>query len=102
MTRLLSVTARGHSNHFLFDRSQYSTFSLKLIPSSHESILGEDFLSVTQLVQEIDNGDIVLPAIQRNFVWGEDQIEILLDSLFRGYPVGKRWLGLSEQFRAFC
>ncbi|WP_421418890.1 GmrSD restriction endonuclease domain-containing protein [Agrobacterium tumefaciens] len=45
-------------------------------------------MSVTQLVQEIDNGDIVLPAIQRNFVWGEDQIEILLDSLFRGYPVG--------------
>ncbi|NTA18957.1 GmrSD restriction endonuclease domain-containing protein [Agrobacterium tumefaciens] len=45
-------------------------------------------MSVTQLVQEIDNGDIVLPAIQRNFVWGEEQVAVLLDSLFRGYPVG--------------
>lgn len=45
-------------------------------------------LSITQLVQEIDNGEIVLPAIQRDFVWAEDQITTLLDSLFRGYPVG--------------
>lgn len=45
-------------------------------------------MSVTQLVQEIDNGDIVLPAIQRDFVWSEEQIATLLDSLFRGYPVG--------------
>ena len=45
-------------------------------------------MSITQLTQEIDIGDVVLPAIQRDFVWGDDQIFVLLDSLFRGYPVG--------------
>ncbi|MGR9253034.1 GmrSD restriction endonuclease domain-containing protein [Rhizobium leguminosarum] len=45
-------------------------------------------MSITQLVQEIDAGEIVLPAIQRDFVWSEDQIETLLDSLLRGYPIG--------------
>lgn len=45
-------------------------------------------MSIYELVNEIDNGDIVLPAIQRDFVWDEDRIELLLDSMFRGYPVG--------------
>jgi hypothetical protein len=30
----------------------------------------------------------VLPAIQREFVWGTDQICMLFDSLLRGYPFG--------------
>src|SRR6185437_4549450 len=45
-------------------------------------------MSIFELVNEIDNGEIVLPAIQRDFVWDEDRIELLFDSLFRGYPVG--------------
>jgi len=45
-------------------------------------------MSIFQLINEIDNGEIVLPAIQRDFVWDTDRIEELLDSLFRGYPVG--------------
>lgn len=45
-------------------------------------------MSIFELVNEIDNGDIVLPAIQRDFVWDEERIELLFDSMFRGYPVG--------------
>jgi hypothetical protein len=30
----------------------------------------------------------VLPTIQRDFVWDEERIVKLFDSLFRGYPVG--------------
>ncbi|WP_200944563.1 DUF262 domain-containing protein [Geodermatophilus sp. Leaf369] len=30
----------------------------------------------------------LLPAIQREFVWGPDQIRRLMDSLMRGYPIG--------------
>lgn len=45
-------------------------------------------MSIFQLVNEIANGEIVLPAIQRDFVWSEGRIERLFDSLFRGYPVG--------------
>lgn len=45
-------------------------------------------MSIFELVNEIENNEIVLPAIQRDFVWDEDRIELLFDSLFRGYPVG--------------
>lgn len=45
-------------------------------------------MSIFELVNEIDDGEIVLPAIQRDFVWDEDRIELLFDSIFRGYPVG--------------
>lgn len=45
-------------------------------------------MSIYELINEIDHEDIVLPAIQRDFVWDESRIELLLDSIFRGYPVG--------------
>ena len=45
-------------------------------------------MSIFELINEIDNGEIVLPAIQRDFVWDENRIELLFDSIFRGYPVG--------------
>lgn len=39
-----------------------------------------------QLLDEL-NRDIYLPHIQRPFVWGEEQVRKLLDSLLRGYPI---------------
>ncbi|QBK29875.1 DUF262 domain-containing protein [Roseitalea porphyridii] len=45
-------------------------------------------MSVSTLLDGIEKGRIVLPAIQRDFVWNEDRIEKLFDSLFRGYPIG--------------
>ena len=44
--------------------------------------------SILSLVAKVHEGTLVLPDIQRSFVWSEDQIYELLDSLFRGYPVG--------------
>jgi hypothetical protein len=29
----------------------------------------------------------LLPTIQRKFVWSSDQIEVLFDSVMRGYPI---------------
>ncbi|MCC6756199.1 MAG: DUF262 domain-containing protein, partial [Solirubrobacterales bacterium] len=40
------------------------------------------------VLNEIEQGDIVLPAIQRSFVWDEGQTERLLDSVMRCYPIG--------------
>ena len=34
------------------------------------------------------SGEIAIPEIQRPFVWNTTQVRNLLDSLFRGYPVG--------------
>jgi uncharacterized protein with ParB-like and HNH nuclease domain len=45
-------------------------------------------MSIFQLVNEIADNEIVLPAIQRDFVWDEERVERLFDSVLRGYPNG--------------
>jgi len=40
------------------------------------------------LLAQIENDVIVLPAMQRPFVWKDDRIYRLVDSLLRGFPVG--------------
>ena len=40
------------------------------------------------MVEQVRNEDVVLPAIQRDFVWSEEKAEKLFDSIMRGYPVG--------------
>jgi hypothetical protein len=45
-------------------------------------------MSIIGTLNQIKNGEVVLPAIQRDFVWSETQICNLLDSILRGYPVG--------------
>lgn len=43
---------------------------------------------ISELLRNIAENKILLPAIQRSYVWKEDQISSLLDSLMRGYPTG--------------
>ena len=43
---------------------------------------------ISSLITQIDNDEIVLPAIQRDFVWNEDRIAKMFDSIMRGYPLG--------------
>jgi uncharacterized protein with ParB-like and HNH nuclease domain len=45
-------------------------------------------MSIYSLLNQIKSKEVVLPAIQREFVWSEDKIIKLLDSAMRGYPVG--------------
>ena len=45
-------------------------------------------LTINNVIQEIDSKRYLLPSIQREFVWGTDQIEKLFDSLMRDYPIG--------------
>lgn len=45
-------------------------------------------MNIISLLNQIDSKDIVLPAIQRDFVWEEDKIQKLMDSILRGYPIG--------------
>lgn len=45
--------------------------------------------SVLSLLNRIrKDGEIVLPDVQRDFVWTQDQIRQLFDSVMRGYPIG--------------
>lgn len=44
--------------------------------------------TIITLLNQVKDNEIVLPAIQRDFVWTEGQTENLLDSIMRGYPIG--------------
>ena len=45
--------------------------------------------SVAQLTSAIDSGALALPDIQRPFVWPQTKVRDLLDSMYRGFPVGQ-------------
>lgn len=45
-------------------------------------------MNIITLLNQINSGEIVLPAIQRDFVWNESKIQTLMDSIARGYPIG--------------
>lgn len=44
-------------------------------------------ITIKEAVDAIDARTYLLPAIQRKFVWSSDQIEVLFDSIMRGYPI---------------
>jgi uncharacterized protein with ParB-like and HNH nuclease domain len=44
-------------------------------------------IPIRQAVQNVIDDKYVLPAIQREFIWEPEQIELLFDSLLRGYPI---------------
>lgn len=50
--------------------------------------LGERSMTISRLLEDIESGLTVLPAIQRDFVWDDDKITYLFDSIIRGYPIG--------------
>jgi uncharacterized protein with ParB-like and HNH nuclease domain len=45
-------------------------------------------VTIANIIQKIDYQTLLLPAIQREFVWNHNEIEILFDSLMRDYPIG--------------
>ena len=45
-------------------------------------------ISISTILANIDSGMIAIPEIQRPFVWKRSKVRDLLDSLYKGYPVG--------------
>ena len=43
---------------------------------------------IASLLTDVTKGNIKIPVFQREYVWTDDQIMSLLDSIYRGYPVG--------------
>lgn len=56
------------------------------IPDKGEITNGD--LSYNELIDHIDDGVIHIPEFQREFVWTEQKILDLLDSIYKSYPVG--------------
>jgi len=45
-------------------------------------------LSIVQILSDVYNGRIRIPDFQRSPVWDANDVEMLLDSIYRGYPLG--------------
>lgn len=57
--------------------------------SNGSQIFGHNPWTVSKLVNGVDDGTIRLPDIQRPFVWRNAKVRDLIDSMYRGYPVGE-------------
>ena len=44
--------------------------------------------AVTQLLEDVRAERIAIPELQRPFVWDSVKVRDLMDSLYKGYPVG--------------
>ena len=53
-----------------------------------KTLFSDTTSNVMLLVEQIKQGDLALPDIQRPFVWPATKVRDLLDSMYRGYPVG--------------
>ena len=45
-------------------------------------------MNISGILDQIDEGAIVLPVFQRGYVWNREQVRSLMDSLYRGHPIG--------------
>lgn len=45
-------------------------------------------LTIRNLIDRVYSGDIRIPAFQRDFVWASDQVAFLIDSIYKGFPIG--------------
>ena len=53
-----------------------------------EQIFSNTTLTVNQLIEKIDTGELGLPELQRPFIWKDSKVRDLFDSLMHGYPIG--------------
>ena len=62
-----------------------------------------EVLHLPTLFRRVSEGDIRIPGFQRGLVWNREQIRALLDSVYRGYPIGSLlfWTASSGLFKPF-
>lgn len=44
--------------------------------------------SIRGIINKIQNGEIRIPSFQRGYVWGYDNVAFLMDSIYKGFPIG--------------
>lgn len=45
-------------------------------------------VSIEDVVGWVKSGEIAIPEIQRPFVWSTTKVRDLIDSLYKGFPIG--------------
>ena len=60
-------------------------------------------LNIKEMIDAIYRKKYLLPAIQREFVWSQEQVIRLFDSLMRDYPIGSFlfWSVKEENIKKF-
>ena len=53
-----------------------------------QQIFSNTTLTVNQLIEKIDTGELGLPELQRPFIWKDSKVRDLFDSMMKGYPIG--------------
>ncbi len=53
-----------------------------------QQIFSNTTLTINQLIEKIDTGELGLPELQRPFIWKDSKVRDLFDSMMRGYPIG--------------
>jgi uncharacterized protein with ParB-like and HNH nuclease domain len=54
-------------------------------------------VKVKQLIDDYRSGRIVIPEFQREYVWKKSRAPLLIDSLYRGFPVSSLLLWQSHR-----
>lgn len=50
--------------------------------------MGYEKKSIKSIIEDVNGRKVYLPAIQRKYVWDNDRITKLMDSIMLGYPIG--------------
>jgi hypothetical protein len=45
-------------------------------------------IPIRQLLTRVAEGEVRIPAFQREFVWEPDRVQFLMDSIYKGFPIG--------------
>ena len=54
-------------------------------------------VKVKQLIDDYRLGRIVIPEFQREYVWKKSKAPLLIDSLYRGFPISSLLLWQSDE-----
>lgn len=57
-------------------------------------------LTVADLMQRFDSGEIRLPLMQRDYIWRPKKVTALLDSLYKDWPIGSFYVWRTEDDHA--
>jgi len=51
-------------------------------------LIDVDKKEIKEIIPELESGKYILPSFQRQYVWDEDDIKDLIDSIINNYPIG--------------
>ncbi|WP_159574014.1 DUF262 domain-containing protein [Curtobacterium sp. 18060] len=54
-------------------------------------------ISIRKLLEQVGEGQVRIPAFQREFVWDADHISHFIDSIYKGYPFGSLLFWSTQQ-----